>query len=134
MAPLPNTIGTCGRERPFECLLEKTHPAVPAVCRRQVVFLLRHEIVNGDDIGKLLFEKNFDACVVQLEKVVRRIDAGGQTTAHAFAAIGMTRHLQSQAVRFIDDRLNLFKVSEGLLTSVASAFHIWTGPTKSWVV
>ena len=41
--------------------------------------------------------------------MVGGVDAGGEAAAHAFAAVGVASHLQSQPMRLVDDRLDLLE-------------------------
>ena len=55
--------------------------------------------------------------------------------AQPFAAVGVAGGLQSEAVRLVDDRLNLLERERRALTSVPSGLNTrYSAPTKSCVV
>jgi hypothetical protein len=45
----------------------------------KIVFLQRHQIVNGDDIRQFLLKQDLHTGIVKLQQVIRRIDAGDET-------------------------------------------------------
>ena len=80
---------------------------MPPVLRRSAGFE-RDEIVDGQLERKLLVHQQLEGSIVQIGEVIGCVHAGLETTELPFTAVGVTRDLEPEPMRFINDRHHFF--------------------------